>query len=59
MPDCLLCTGYLMKRGHVLRPHIAKAATDRGKSRQEVLARFMAGVHLRHKAGLPIMPAGR
>lgn len=55
---CGACARYAIARTLVLRPHVARHCLLTGEHPLEVVDRFMAGVHARHLAGLPIMPTG-
>jgi hypothetical protein len=55
---CGACARYAIARRRVLKWHIAVHCVSTGESVPAVVDRFMAGVHARHLAGLPIMPTG-
>lgn len=51
---CPECLGYLDRRSRKIAGPMAQAAQERGMSVRDVAEEFMAGVHARHLAGLPI-----
>jgi hypothetical protein len=53
-PDCM---DYAEQRRPVLVPAMADARKATGETSDEILTRFMTGVHARHLSGLPILPA--
>jgi hypothetical protein len=54
--ECEHCIIYMTVRRPVLLPAMARVIAKTGETGQEILDRYMAGVHKRHLAGLPIMP---
>jgi hypothetical protein len=53
-PDCLVYAGVRMT---VLWPVLAERRGETGETGEEILDRYMGGVHARHLAGLPIIPS--
>ena len=52
--DCPTCIGYAEDRRPVLVPALADRRAVTGESSQEILDRYMSGVHDRHLAGLSL-----
>lgn len=53
---CPTCQEYGLARQPVLVPAMREQCDRSGETPDEVLVRYMTGVHQRHLAGLPIMP---
>lgn len=49
--SCEKCQGYAARRQKVLVPAMVATRRRTGESTQEVIDRFMGGVHARHLAG--------
>jgi hypothetical protein len=54
--SCAECLEYLDVRQPVLVPAIAEVSGPVPLAALAVLDRYMAGVHVRHLSGLPILP---
>lgn len=54
---CPACIEYGEVRFSVLTPALAKRSDETGETAQQILDRYMSGVHDRHLSGLPILPS--
>ena len=54
---CLTCMGYAIDRFDVLAPALAEHRAVTGETSQQILDRYMAGVHERHLSGLSLSAA--
>jgi len=54
---CPSCIEYAQIRQSVLAPAFVARKRQTGESTQQILDRFMTGVHARHLDGLPILPS--
>jgi hypothetical protein len=57
--ECSDCIDYMAVRQRVVMPAMGRRMIDTGETARQILDRFMAGVHERHLAGLPILPPPR
>lgn len=57
--DCRDCFVYGQRRMEVLIPALHERRIQTGETAQQILDRFMTGVHSRHLSGLPILPEER
>ena len=49
--SCVACLAYATRRRRLLAPAMADAAIANGESSDEIVERYMGGVHARHLAG--------
>ena len=54
---CLTCMGYTNGRFGVLVPALAEHRAVTGETSQQILDRYMAGIHERHLSGLSLSVA--
>lgn len=54
--DCTKCLVYMAERQGVVIPAMAERRAETGETSQQILDRYMTGVHDRHLSGLPILP---
>lgn len=52
---CGPCASYAATRLPTLASALARRCEETGETSQEIVDRFMAGVHDRHLSGLPIL----
>jgi hypothetical protein len=52
--DCFECIGYMERRRTVLLPAMARRRSETGETAQQILDRYMSGVHRRHLSGLSL-----
>jgi len=53
--NCYDCITYAEARMSVVVPAMAERREETGETAQQILDRYMTGVHARHLAGLPIL----
>jgi hypothetical protein len=53
--NCPDCIAYGEARMTVVVPAMAERRAETGETSQQILDRYMGGVHQRHLAGLPIL----
>ena len=55
---CQTCIEYAEVRRPVIVPALVDRSVETGETSEQILDRFMGGVHERHLSGLPILPGG-
>lgn len=56
--NCPDCIQYAEVRRPVVVPAMAERRSETGETSEQILDRFMGGVHARHLSGLPILSDG-